>query len=160
MSTLLETRQDDYLISTDPARLDPAAVHAFLTNVYWCQGISRSLVEKALSNSLCFGLYHRDREQVGLSRVVTDYATYAYLCDVYVLETHRGKGLGHWMVECIMTHPDLQNLRRFTLATRDAHGIYAAFGFATPKAPERQMERHDPDVYKRLAAELERGEPR
>lgn len=157
MARIVEARQDEYLISTDPARLDGAAVHAFLTKAYWCAGISRSLLDRALANSLCFGLYYRDREQVGLSRVVTDYSTFAYLCDVYVLETHRGKGLGHWMVECIMTHPDLQNLRRFTLATRDAHGIYAAFGFASPKAPERQMERHDPDVYKRLAAELEGG---
>ena len=153
----LETRQGEYLISTDPARLDRAAVHAFLSNVYWCQGIPRAVLDKALANSLCFGLYHREREQVGLSRVVTDYATYAYLCDVYVLEAYRGKGLGHWMVECVMTHPELQDLRRFTLATRDAHAVYANFGFATPKAPERQMERHDPDVYKRLAAELERG---
>jgi len=157
MHKIIETRQDDYLVSTDPARIDTTAVHAFLTTMYWCHGISKSLTEKALANSLCFGLYHQDKEQVGLSRVVTDYATYAYLCDVYVLEAHRGKGLGHWMVECIMTHPELQNLRRFTLATRDAHGIYAAFGFTPPKAPERQMERHDPDVYKRLAAEKERS---
>lgn len=151
MHKIIEARQDEYLMSTDPARLDAVAVHAFLTNVYWCQGISLERVRKALENSLCFGIYHQDKEQVGLSRVVTDYATYAYLCDVYVLESHRGKGLGHWMVECVMTHPELQDLRRFTLATRDAHGIYAAFGFTAPKAPERQMERHDPDVYKRLA---------
>jgi len=157
MAKIVEARQDEYLISTDPARLDGAAVHDFLTKAYWSAGISRALLDRALANSLCFGVYHRDREQVGLSRVVTDYSTFAYLCDVYVLEAHRGKGLGHWMVECVMTHPDLQNLRRFTLATRDAHGIYAAFGFAAPKAPERQMERHDPDVYKRLAAELEAG---
>jgi len=152
MHKVIESRQDDYLMSTDPAKLDAEAVHAFLTTAYWCQGISLGLLKKALANSLCFGIYHKGR-QVGLSRVVTDYATYAYLCDVYVLEEHRGKGLGHWMVECVMTHPELQNLRRFTLATRDAHGIYAAFGFTSPKAPERQMERHDPDVYMRLAAE-------
>jgi GNAT superfamily N-acetyltransferase len=155
MHKIIETRQDDYLMSTDPAKLDAEAVHAFLTNAYWCQGISLALLKKALANSLCFGIYHQDK-QVGLSRVVTDYATYAYLCDVYVLEEHRGKGLGHWMVECIMTHPELQNLRRFTLATRDAHGIYAAFGFSSPRAPERQMERHDPDVYKRMAAETKK----
>lgn len=152
MGKHVEVRQGEYLVSTDPARLDAAAVHAFLTTAYWCEGIPLSLVEKALANSLCFGVYHRDKDQVGLSRVVTDYATYAYLCDVYVLEAHRGKGLGHWMVGCVMTHPELQNLRRFTLATRDAHGIYAAFGFARPTMPERQMERRDPDVYKRLAA--------
>lgn len=156
MHMIIEAKQDEYLMSTDPAKLDPVAVHAFLTNVYWCQGISLELIEKALANSLCFGIYHQG-QQVGLSRVVTDYATYAYLCDVYVLEAHRGKGLGHWMVECVMTHPELQNLRRFTLATRDAHGIYAAFGFTPPKAPERQMERHDPDVYHRLATEAGRG---
>lgn len=156
MHKIIEAKQDEYLMSTDPVKLDPVAVHAFLTQVYWCEGISLELIKKALKNSLCFGIYHQGK-QVGLSRVVTDYATYAYLCDVYVLEAHRGKGLGHWMVECVMTHPELQNLRRFTLATRDAHGIYAAFGFTPPKAPERQMERHDPDVYRRLAAEAERG---
>jgi GNAT superfamily N-acetyltransferase len=91
---------------------------------------------------------------VGLSRVVTDYATFGYLCDVYVLEAHRGKGLGHWLVECVMTHPELQNLRRFVLATRDAHGVYANFGFTglKPATVERMMERHDPEVYKRMNA--------
>lgn len=152
MHKIIETRHDDYLISTDPAKLDLEAIHAALTASYWSTDISKAVVEKALANSLCFGLY-QEKQQVGLSRVVTDYATYAYLCDVYVLEAHRGKGLGHWMVECIMTHPELQNLRRFTLATRDAHGIYAAFGFTGLKAPERMMERHDPQVYQRMAAE-------
>lgn len=151
-----ETRQDDYLISTDPARLDPAAAHAFLTTAYWSRGISLEIVKKALENSLCFGLYHQDR-QVGLARVVTDHATYAYLCDVYVLEAHRGKGLGLWMVECIMSHPELQNLRRFTLATKDAHGIYANFGFAPLAAPERMMERFDPEVYERMMKGMANG---
>lgn len=155
MQKIVETRQEGYLISTDPGKLDPVAIHAFLKTTYWAPGIPLSVVETALENSLCFGIYHGE-EQVGLSRVVTDYATYAYLCDVYVLPEHRGKGLGHWMVECVMTHPALQNLRRFTLATKDAHGVYAAFGFTALAAPERMMERHDPDVYKRLAAE--RGE--
>lgn len=152
MATIYETRQDDYLVSTDPKKLDTAAIHAFLTTAYWSPGIPLAVVQKALANSLCFGLYHQGK-QVGLSRVVTDHATYAYLCDVYVLEAHRGKGLGHWMVECIMSHPELQNLRRFTLATRDAHGVYAAFGFTPLKAPDRMMERHDPNVYERMAAE-------
>ena len=152
MHAIYETRQDQYLISTDPKKLDAVAIHDFLVTAYWSPGIPLAVVEKALANSLNFGLYHRGK-QVGLSRVVTDYATYAYLCDVYVLEAHRGKGLGHWMVECIMTHPELQNLRRFTLATRDAHGVYAAFGFTALKAPERMMERHDPGVYQRMAAE-------
>ena len=152
MHAIYETHQDEYLVSTDPKKLDAEAIHAFLTTAYWSPGIPLAVVKKALANSLCFGLYHRGK-QVGLSRVVTDYATYAYLCDVYVLEAHRGKGLGHLMVECIMTHPELQNLRRFTLATRDAHGVYAAFGFTGLKAPERMMERHDPQVYQRMAAE-------
>lgn len=152
MHKIIETRHDDYLISTDPAQLDLTAVHAFLTTSYWSTGVPLAVVKKALANSLNFGLYHQGK-QVGLSRVVTDYATYAYLCDVYVLEAHRGKGLGHWMVECIMTHPELQNLRRFTLATRDAHSVYAAFGFTALKAPDRMMERHDPEVYQRMVAE-------
>jgi GNAT superfamily N-acetyltransferase len=152
MAAIYETCQDDYLVSTDPKKLDVEAIHAFLTTAYWSPGIPLPVVQKALANSLCFGLYHQGK-QVGLSRVVTDYATYAYLCDVYVLESHRGKGLGHWMVECIMTHSELQNLRRFTLATRDAHGVYAAFGFTGLKAPDRMMERHDPRVYERMAAE-------
>lgn len=146
-----ETRQEEYLVSTDPAKLDPQAAHAYLTTSYWSPGIPLAVVKKALENSLCFGLYHQGK-QVGLSRVVTDHATYAYLCDVYVLEAHRGKGLGHWMVECVMSHPELQNLRRFGLATKDAHGVYAAFGFTPLKAPERMMERLDPKVYERMAA--------
>ena len=152
MAAIYETRQDEYLISTDPEKLDAVTIHAFLTTSYWSPGIPLPVVQKALAHSLCFGLYHQGK-QVGLSRVVTDHATYAYLCDVYVLEAHRGKGLGHWMVECIMAHPELQNLRRFTLATRDAHRVYEAFGFMGLKAPERMMERHDPKVYERMAAE-------
>jgi GNAT superfamily N-acetyltransferase len=156
MSGIIETEHDGYLISTDPARLQPGKIHQFLKTTYWSPDIPPAVVGKALTNSLCFGLY-RGGEQVGLARVVTDYATYAYLCDVYVLESHRGRGLGQWLVECVMTHPELQNLRRFTLATRDAHGIYANFGFTALKAPERMMERHDPDVYRRLNAASAQG---
>ncbi|HSC46772.1 MAG TPA: GNAT family N-acetyltransferase [Gammaproteobacteria bacterium] len=156
MHKLIETRQDEYLISTDPKKLQPERVHAFLTTAYWSTGIPLAVVKKALSNSLCFGLYHKG-EQVGLSRVVTDYSTFAYLCDVYVLEAHRRKGLGQWLVECVMTHPELQDLRRFLLATRDAHGIYANFGFTGLKSVERMMERHDPDVYQRLAKEAKKA---
>lgn len=148
---IIEAHHDGYTMSTDPAKLDAGKVRAFLATSHWAEGIPLETVGKALQNSLCFGLY-RQGEQVGLARVVTDYATFAYLCDVYVLKEHRGKGLGQWLVECVMTHPELQNLRRFTLATKDAHGVYARFGFAPPGAPERMMERHDPDVYKRLAA--------
>jgi GNAT superfamily N-acetyltransferase len=156
MHKLIETRQDEYLISTDPKKLQPERVHAFLTTAYWSTGIPLAVVKKALSNSLCFGLYHKG-EQVGLSRVVTDYSTFAYLCDVYVLEAHRRKGLGQWLVECVMTHPELQDLRRFLLATRDAHGIYANFGFTGLKSVERMMERHDPEVYQRLAKDAKKA---
>ena len=97
MHKIIETRHDDYLISTDPAKLDLEAIHAALSTAYWSTDISKAVVEKALAHSLCFGLY-QGQQQVGLSRVVTDYATYAYLCDVYVLEAHRGKGLGHWKI--------------------------------------------------------------
>jgi GNAT superfamily N-acetyltransferase len=105
-------------------------------------------VEKAMANSICFGLFHGD-DQIGLARVVTDRATYAYLCDVYVLEEFRGKGLGVWLMECVMGHPDLQGLRRFSLATRDAHGLYEKFGFAELKKPQSQMEIVHHDIYLR-----------
>jgi len=148
---IIETQHGDYTISTDPAKLDAAKAHAFLTQAHWSEGIPLEVLRKAMQNSLCFGLYYKG-EQVGMTRAVTDYATYAYLCDVYVLPEHRGKGLGQWLVECVMTHPELQNLRRFTLATKDAHGVYARFGFTPLTAPERMMERHDPGVYLRLNA--------
>jgi GNAT superfamily N-acetyltransferase len=142
----LETRRGDYSISTDPARLDALAIHAYLTSSYWARGIPLTTVEKSLRGSLCFGLYHFG-EQVGLARVISDFATYAYLCDVYVLETHRGSGLGKWLMETVVTHPRLQGLRRFTLATRDAHGLYSQFGFRPLAQPDRHMEISAPDTY-------------
>ncbi|MEK8030842.1 GNAT family N-acetyltransferase [Ideonella sp. DXS29W] len=143
--------QGDYAVSTDPARLDFDAIHAYLTRSYWSPGISRELVERAAANSLCFGLYRGD-EQVGYARVVTDQATFAYLCDVYVLEAHRGQGLSKWMMQSIQSHPGLQHLRRFMLATRDAHGLYAGFGFAPLAHPERLMEIVVPDAHLRAPA--------
>ena len=134
-----ESRRNDYLISTDPSRLDVAAIHAYLTRSYWCPGIPREVVEKSIRNSLCFGLYYSGA-QVGLARVITDQATYAYLCDVYILEEHRGHGLGKWLMQTVLSHPSLQGLRRFTLATRDAHGLYEQFGFRTLAEPQRHME--------------------
>ena len=142
-----EWKRNQLVISTDPARLDVNAVHAFLSHAYWCEGIPREIVERALRNSLCFGLFDGDA-QIGLARVVTDYATFAYLCDVYVLEGYRGRGLGKWLIECVMAHPQLQGLRRFNLVTRDAHKLYAPFGFTPLRAPDRHMERHKPDIYK------------
>ena len=138
-----------FVISTDRSRVDVEAVHRFLSgDSYWSPGIPLEVVRRGIENSLPFGVY-RDREQVGFARVTTDFATFAYLADVYVLDAVRGQGLGKWLVETIMTHPELQGLRRWMLVTRDAHGLYARHGFTPLKAPERVMERHDPDVYRR-----------
>jgi GNAT superfamily N-acetyltransferase len=146
-----EWSKDNWVISTDPARQDVDAIHAFLTRAYWCENIPREIVARAVTHSLCFGLFD-GAAQVGLARVVTDYATFAYLCDVYVLESHRGRGLGKWLIECVMAHPQLQGLRRFNLATRDAHSLYAQFGFQPLRQPDVHMERHKPDIYKTTAA--------
>lgn len=142
----------EHVISDDPAWLDLRAWHGFLVSSYWCAGIPLATLERAAANSLCFGLYEHsggERRMIGAARVVTDRATYAYLADVYVDERCRGRGLGVWLVETILDHPDLQGLRRFCLMTRDAHGLYAKFGFAPMRDPTRYMERHDPDVYRR-----------
>jgi len=145
-----EWKRQQLLVSTDPARLDVDAVHAFLSRAYWCVGIPRATVERALRHSLCFGLYD-GCAQVGLARVVTDQATFAYLCDVYVLESHRGQGLGKWLIECVMAHPSVPGLRRFNLATRGAQELYARHGFRPLRHPEDQMELHKPDIYKTAA---------
>ena len=141
-----ELSRGEYTISTDPDRLDVPAIHAYLTRSYWSPGIPCATVERALAHSLAFGLFHGDR-QVGFARVVTDRATFAYLADVYVLEDHRGKGLSKWLIETVLGHAELQGLRRFLLATRDAHDLYARFGFRPLANPSRMMEIHDPDVY-------------
>jgi GNAT superfamily N-acetyltransferase len=128
-----------YEISTDPARLDVDAIHAFLTQSYWSPGIPRATVARAIANSLCFGVFWQG-QQVGFARMVTDKTTFAYLCDVYVLEAHRGRGVSKQLMAHVMKHPDLQGLRRMMLATRDAHGLYAQFGFTPLSAPDRIME--------------------
>jgi GNAT superfamily N-acetyltransferase len=144
----MEWQRGEYLISTDPARVDIDSVHRFLSDeAYWSPGVPEDVVRRAIAGSIVFGLYHGS-EQVGLARVVSDRATFAWLCDVYVLEEHRGHGLGKWLMECVKAHPDLQGLRRWLLATRDAHGLYKQFGFE-PVDPERFMEIRDSDVYKR-----------
>ena len=127
-------------ISTDAARLDLDAIHAYLSTSYWAAGRSRETVAKSIANSLCFGAYDGGR-QVGLARVVTDRATFAYLCDVYVLETHRGRGIGKRLMQAVVAHPDLQGLRRFHLVTRDAHELYKRFGFTPLREPHKHMER-------------------
>ena len=133
----------DFEITTDPARIDVAMVHGFLTSCYWAKGISLDIVQRSLEHSICFSIFH-GHEQVGFARVITDRATFAYLADVFVLEAHHGHGLSKWLMECIQSHPDLQGLRRWMLATRDAHGLYQQFGFHELKAPERFMEIHHP----------------
>lgn len=146
----MEWRRGDYEISDDPARVDVAAVHDFLANdAYWSPGVPLDVVRRAIAGSLVFGLYHGD-EQVGFTRVVTDRATFAWICDVYVLEAHRGHGLGKWLIETVKAHPDLQGLRRWLLATSDAHGLYAQFGFVASD-PGKLMEIRDIDIYKRHA---------
>jgi len=150
MSSTESAAPGAYEISTDPARLDVAAIHAYLTRSYWSPGIPIGIVERALRHSLCFGIYEcAGGAQVGLARVVTDYATFAYLCDVYVLEEHRGFGLGKRMMRELMAHPALRGARRVTLATRDAHGLYAGFGFLEAGAAKNLMEIVRPDIYKR-----------
>jgi N-acetylglutamate synthase-like GNAT family acetyltransferase len=132
----MDWRRDGFHISTDPAELDVAALHAYLSRSYWAQGIPREVVERSVRHSLCFGLYEEkewSKRQVGFARVVSDRATFAYLGDVYVLEDYRGRGLSKWLMECIRTHPELQGLRRWSLATRDAHGLYGRFGFTPPR---------------------------
>jgi len=136
-----------YSFATGFDRMDFEAVHACLTRSFWSPGVSRALVERAASNSMCFGLFHERDGQVGYARVVSDKVTFAYLADVFVLESHRGKGLSKWLVQAILAEPDLQGLRRFLLATRDAHGLYAQFGFTPIAVPERLMEIIKPIVY-------------
>lgn len=148
-----ELAHDGYLISDDPERLDVDAVHAFLTRCYWSEGIPREIVARALANSLCLGIYAPDGAQVGLLRTISDYTTFAYLCDVYVLESHRGRGLSKAGMRAYTSHPRLQNLRRQHLVTQDAHGLYQQFGFTLVGQPDRHMEKRDPDIYKRVKQE-------
>jgi GNAT superfamily N-acetyltransferase len=147
----IETTCGGYLISDDPARLDVPAIHAYLARSYWAAGIPREAVEAAVRHSLCVGLYTAAGAQVGLVRVVTDYASFAWLCDVYVLEPHRGRGLSKAMLRAVMSHPRLQSVRRLTLATRDAHGLYAQFGFTPVAKPQSQMEKRQPQSWQQAA---------
>jgi GNAT superfamily N-acetyltransferase len=149
MSGVEEFWRGEFLISTEPARLDLNVIYGFLTNCYWAKGIPREIVARSIEHSLCFGVYDGSGAQVGFARVVSDFATVAYLGDVFILESHSGRGLSKWLMECMMRHSALQNLRRWILLTRDAHGLYAQFGFAPVSSPERYMELHRPDVYEK-----------
>ena len=122
-------------------------VHDFLSHSYWAEKIPKDVVRQSIDNSLCFGVF-KEKKQVGFARVITDFATFAYLADVFILPGHRGKGLSKWLMQVIIEYPKLQGLRRFTLATRDAHGLYTQFGFTPFDKPERWMQIHNPDVYK------------
>ncbi len=144
----LERKHQDYTLSDAPARLDLDAIPGFLSRSYWSPGIPRATVARAIANSLCFGVY-LGTTQVGFARLVTDRATFAYLADVYVLEPHRGRGLSRALMELVMSHPEVQGLRRWLLATRDAHGLYRKFGFVDLANPAMFLTRHDPDVYQR-----------
>jgi GNAT superfamily N-acetyltransferase len=134
------------VVTTDQDRLDLPAIHDYLTQSYWSPGIPVEVMERAIRNSIGFGLFHGDA-QIGFARVVTDRATFGYLADVYVLELYRGQGLATWLIECVCSHPDLQGLRRFALATRDAHNLYRKFGFNEIASPSQQMEIVRPGIY-------------
>jgi GNAT superfamily N-acetyltransferase len=155
-----EVRRGAHAVSDDPARLDLAVVHGFLAASYWAAGIPEEVVRRSIAGSLAFGLYQVEEgseRQIGFARAVTDRATYAYLADVFVVAAARGHGLGTFLVEAVLAHPDLQGLRRWSLVTRDAHPLYRKFGFAPLSAPERHMERPERDVYRRGGAA--RSEP-
>lgn len=141
-------QQTQYAISTDSSRFDIDLIHRFLTNSYWAEGIPREIVERSIKNSLCFGIFDHD-QQVGFARVITDCATFAYLGDVFIIESHRGRELSKQLMQAIMEHPELQGLRRWSLVTRDAHGLYEQFGFTSLANSQRHMERYDKEVYKR-----------
>jgi len=147
----VERRLGPYTISDDRARLDLDAIHAYLARSYWSQGISREVVERAIRGSFCIGAYDESGAQVGFARFITDFTTFCYVCDVYVLEEHRGRGLAKAMILLAIEHPRLQGLRRWVLVTRDAHGLYRQVGFTDIAQPAQYMERHDPQVYRRTA---------
>jgi GNAT superfamily N-acetyltransferase len=144
----MEWHKDGFLISTDPARIDIDTVHGFLTNSYWAAGVPIDVVRRSIQHALCFGIY-KDDKQAGFARVITDYATFAYIGDVFVLDEYRGLGLSKWLMSIIREHPDLRGLRRWLLATRDAHGLYSQFGFKPLNNPGTWMEIRDFEVYKR-----------
>ena len=139
-----------YRVSSDRNEMDIESIHKFISQSYWASGIPIETLAKAIGNSLCFGVFDREGAQVGFARAVSDLATYAYLADVYILVEHRGKGLSKWLMQEVVSHPDLQGLRRMMLATLDAHGLYEKIGFAALAKPEIFMESWNPEVYKKV----------
>jgi N-acetylglutamate synthase-like GNAT family acetyltransferase len=144
----LEYQREGFVVSTDPGRINLDIVHGYLARTYWSKGIPLETVKKGVQHSLCFGVYEEGGEQVGFARVISDYATYAYLADVFILEQYRGQGLSKWLMECLLAHPELQTVRTFFLATRDAHGLYQQFGFRPVEEPARYMVRRNPTVFR------------
>ena len=145
-----EWRREGFTISTDRSKLDRAAIHEFLAGSYWASGIPREVVDRSIEGSLCFELFEsasKGNRQIGFARVITDSATFAYLADVYVIESHRGRGLAAWLMESILEHPHLRGLRRWMLVTRDAHPLYRKVGFTELAHPERIMEMTFPGIY-------------
>jgi GNAT superfamily N-acetyltransferase len=148
---IVEQRRGEFLLSTDPARLNLDVIHEFLTNFsYWAKGIPRETVARSIAHSLCFGVYDGSGAQVGFARVISDFATYAYVADVFILESQRGRGLGKELMEFIVGHSALQGMRRWNLTTRDAHALYAHVGFTPLKVPERYMEIQRVNMYEKL----------
>jgi N-acetylglutamate synthase-like GNAT family acetyltransferase len=143
----MKWHKDEYTIITDKSKMDVTVIHEFLSNSYWAKGIPVDTVQKSIDGALCFGVFHGE-QQIGFARVITDKATFAYLADVFIIESCRGKGLSKWLMEIITSHPELQGLRRFLLATRDAHGLYRQFGFTELESAENLMHVYNPDVYK------------
>jgi GNAT superfamily N-acetyltransferase len=150
MDILREHTHQGFLFSTDKSKLNLNYIHHFLTNSYWAKGIPIDLVAQSIKNSLNFGIYEGNK-QVGFARVITDYTTFAYLADVFVDEVYRGRGLSKILMTFIFSFEEFKKLRRFSLATRDAHGLYAQFGFTPLKSPDRFMELHQPDVYQKIS---------
>lgn len=148
MTSPFELTNGDYTVSTDDSLLDVDAIHSFLTTSYWSEGVSRDAVARSIRHSMPFGVY-KSGKQVGFARVITDRHMLAYIADVYVDEAHRGNGLGKLLMEAMLTHPELQAVKRWLLGTRDAHGLYRQLGFSDLAKPERWMERFDPALYKR-----------
>jgi GNAT superfamily N-acetyltransferase len=142
------TTLGEFTINTDKTKMDIPVIHRYITQSYWAEGIPFETVAKAVEGSLCFGVFHGDK-QIGVARVITDAATFAYLCDVFIDESYRGRGLGKWLMETILRHESLQGLRRIALTTKDAHGLYSQYGFTPLPIPERWMMIQDTDIYKK-----------
>ena len=145
--TSSEWKRNGYSISTDKSRIDLGMVHGFLSKSYWAENIPRHIVQNSIDNSLCFGVYHQ-QNQIGFARVVTDFSTFAYLADVFIVPEERGKGLTKWLMQIIVDHPKLQGLTKIHFGNQGCSRLYAQFGFTPFDKPERWMQKHDPEVYK------------